>query len=389
MTAQPSSAGADKAGNLIARIDQQLRDLWKTPEDPGATPLSRVCTMNLEIVAESRDLLERYTPVVDEVTASIPARAILASIEPNADQDTFQGEATAVCSLEGDRKICSERVILAASGRSAARAASAIEALLVPEIPTALVWLGKIHVDDPIFEDLAGTAQRLIVDSEYTSLSSLLHLASWARQKETERPYVADLAWTRLAPWQELLARFFDDGTTTKLADKVTRISLAQACNPGARVGSETALLLGWVATRLGWKTSRLGGLLRFKRPDGGTVELELSPVPCPEGVAPQTLAALTIEAEDEGTRTVGRIRRKLASGLRDVAGVTTDADMVLWQQETSGAPPIEQHVRLGPNKAAKWLERTLHRRPHDPAFDESVVLAEQIVEDSLTIGGR
>jgi hypothetical protein len=175
---------------LIARLEEELRDLWAKAEEPGAAPVSRVCTMNLEIVAGSRALLERYAPVVDEVTASIPVRVILASVEPDAPGDDITGSATAVCYLEAGKNICSERITLAATGSASTRSASAIEAFLVPEIPTALVWLGRVHVDDPVFEDLANHARRIILDSDYTSLSSLLHVAAWAR-KHRDRPHVA------------------------------------------------------------------------------------------------------------------------------------------------------------------------------------------------------
>jgi glucose-6-phosphate dehydrogenase assembly protein OpcA len=369
---------------LIARLEKELRDLWAKPTDPGQPALSRVCTMNLEVVAGSKELLERYTPVVDEVTASIPARAILASIEPDATGDEITGSATAVCSLDNGRNICSERITLAATGNACARSASAIEAFLVPEIPTVLVWLGRVHVDDPVFEDLANDAQRIILDSEYTSLGSLLHVASWAR-KQRNRPHVADLAWTRLASWQELLARFFDGAETRGFTSKITRIQLKQASDPGARLGPESALMLGWIATRLDWKTSRLGGTLRFKRPDGGSVVIELGSVPRPAGVAPAALAALTIEATSGDQTLKGHIQRELGSGMKG-DDATPDADIVTWQREMTGKPPFEQHVRLGANKAAKWLERTLHRPPVDVAFDESVAFAEQIVEDGLTV---
>ena len=43
-----------------------------------------------------------------------------------------------------------------------------------------------------------------------SSLSSLMHLASWARRGASNAA-IADLAWTRLAPWQELVARFFQE----------------------------------------------------------------------------------------------------------------------------------------------------------------------------------
>lgn len=370
---------------LIARIDKELRELWKPSEDPSAPPLSRVCTMNIEVVSPSRELLERYTPVIDEVTANVPARAILAAIVPDAKPDALTGSATAVCSLEGGKQICSERINLVACGDAAVRVASAIEALLVPEIPTALVWLGRVHVDDPIFLDLATDAHRIILDSEYTSIASVVSVASWAR-KTPNAPSVSDLAWTRIAPWHELLARFFDAQAYRHLANKITRVTLKQASDPGTAVGPELSLMLGWMATRLGWKTARLGGAFRFKRPDGGNVAVELGTTKRPKGVALGTLATVAVEAADEGATLVGSIERALGSGFSEAPGTTLDADVVAWRLTVGDDPPIEQSLRLGANKAAKWLERTLHRPAVDPAFDESIAFAERIIEDGLTV---
>lgn len=386
---------APSATNLIARLEKELRDVWTAP-DPSGIPLSRVCTMNLVVVAGTHELRDRYTPVVDEVTASIPARAIIVSVEPDAEGDELEGSATAVCSLDGGRKVCSERVLLAAKGNASARVASAIEALLVPEIPTAVVWLGRVHVDDPLFEALAATADRVLLDSEYTTVSSLVHVCRWARSSGGHM-HVSDLAWTRLAPWQELLARFFDAKETQPLAERVTRVRLHQAGEHGARLGPEPALMLGWMATRLGWKTHRLGGSLRFKRPDGGLVAIELGAVPRPAGVAPLALAELVVEASagESGTGTLrGAITRQLGSGTSippppggGVSTSTADADVMRWCLEPPTGHAAEQRVRLGPNKAAKWLERTLHRQARDAAFEESVAFAEQIVDDGLAVG--
>ena len=377
---------AGSATNLIARLEKELRELWSPSTDPSAIPMSRVCTMNIEVVASSHELLERYTPVIDEVTSFIPSRVILASMEPDSAGDEITGSATAVCSIEGGRNICSERITLRATGNACARSASAIEAFLVPEIPTALVWLGRVHVDDPVFQDLANDAHRIILDSMYTSLASLLHVVSWART-QSNAPEISDMAWTRLASWHEMTARFFDNAETRHLASKITKITLRQASEPGARLGPEPALLLGWLATRLEWKTTRLGGKVRFKRPDGGTVQLELGSVPLPPGIAPQTLAAVILEAESDGATMTGSIERELGSGAGSgQEDATHDADVMVWKLKTSSGPPLEQRVRLGANKAAKWLERTLHRPKHDPAFDESVAFAEHIVQDGLTV---
>jgi glucose-6-phosphate dehydrogenase assembly protein OpcA len=363
---------------LIARLDQELREIWKVSADSGA-PLTRVCTMNIEVVAPTRDLLDRYTTVVDEVTATVPARAILASIEPDA-PNGIEGDVSAVCFPEGGKKICSERIVLRIGGQSAAAAASAMESFLVPEIPTALVWLGRVHVDDPVFQDLANDAHRIVLDSTYTSIASLIHVAKWARTRPNA-PRIADLAWTRISMWQEMLARFFDETDTRGLANEITKVTLKQASEPGERLGPEGALVLGWIATRLGWKTSRLGGVLRFKRPDGGAVVVELGSVKRPAGVAPQDLAVLAVEAGPMR----GAIERELGTGLAGDES-TVDADVVCWKRTFGDGPAIEHRVRLGANKAAKWLERTLHRPANDPAFIESVAFAEQIVEDGLTV---
>lgn len=375
------------AASVIARLEKDLRDLWKPSEDPTAPPVSRVCTMNLEVVAPSTALLERYAPVVDEVTASIPARAILAALEPDAGTDAIDGSATAVCRPFAGGKICSERIVLSCRGKAAARAASAIEAFLVPEIPTALVWLGRVRVDDPVFDNLASDAQRIILDSEYTSIASVIQTVAWAR-KQRNGPEIADLAWTRIAVWQELLARFFDGVDARPLAHKLTKVSLTQACDPGARIGPEAALMLGWMGTRLGWSVARANAMLHITRADGTPVAVELGAVPRPNGVAPHTLARLSVEAGEDASRPAlrGTIERDLASGPKDQADTTLDADVMLWRSARTDATEIEQTIRLGANKAAKWLERTLHRPLRDPAFDESVAFAERVVAEGLTV---
>jgi glucose-6-phosphate dehydrogenase assembly protein OpcA len=364
---------------VIARIEKELRDFWDTP---GDGPKTRVCTMNLVVIAGSREMAERYVPVIDEVTASIPARAILVALEPNEPAATLDGDATAVCSIGGDPpgKVCSERVRLTATGSTCARVASAVEALCVHEVPTTLVWLGRVYVDDRVFLALADEAQRVVLDTEYTSLGSLMKLAAWARA-EPGRPAVADLAWTRLAVWQELCARFFDDPKMRGLAHGITHLTLTQASDAGARLGSEGALLLGWLATTLGWKLQRLGGAMRFRRPDGGQVTLSLTALPRPHEVAPAALAGIALEAEADHVKARGSIHRDLASGLD---GQSADADVVVWKLEVPFPTATEQRVRLRDNKGAKLLVRTLHRPVSDPTLSDAVAFAEQIFEDGL-----
>jgi hypothetical protein len=372
--------------SVLARVEKDLREIWTAPTKPGEPPKSRVCTMNLVVAAGSRELADKYTPIVDEVTSQMPSRAIIVALDPESPIHSLEGEAVAVCSFgESGTALCSERVRLNASGVVCARVGSAVESLLVPEIPTTLVWLGRVHVEDAVFLSMVREAHRVVLDTEYTSLASLLHLARWARD-EPGRPAVADLAWTRLATWQELCARFFDEPKLRAHASAVTRITLRQASDKGARLGSEGSLILGWLATRLGWKTVRMGGALRFQRPDGKSVVVQLGALPRPEGVAPAALAGIVIEADAGGLKLTGSIERDLGSGAA-MEGKTPDADVVLWKLGVAGQPALEQRVRLRANKGAKVLERTLHRPPNDPALMESVAFAEQFFEDGMVAG--
>jgi glucose-6-phosphate dehydrogenase assembly protein OpcA len=340
--------------------------------------------MNLVVAASSRDVAERYTAVVDEVTASIPARAIIVTLEPEAPTSPLEATATAVCAPGESGVVCSERVSLYASGSVCVRVASTVEALLVAEIPTTLVWLGRVHTDDDVFTSMATSAQRVVLDTEYTSLASLVQLAKWSREEEG-RPALADLAWTRLATWQELCARFFDDGRTRDHAAAITRVTVQQASDPGAKLGSEAALLLGWLATRLGWRATRMGGALRLKREDGRDVALSLGAVARPDGVAPGALASVAIEAASAGVTMVGTIVRDLASGA-ELVGKTVDADVVNWSLDLAGHPRQSRSVRLRANKGARVLDRTLHRPAHDVTLVESVQFAEHFFEDGVVI---
>jgi hypothetical protein len=336
--------------------------------------------MNLVVVAGSRATAERYTEVVDEVTQSIPSRAIIVALEPeapeapNAPGGALDADVSAVCTLgEAGKAVCSERIRLTVIGSAmCARAGSAVEALLVPEIPTALLWLGRVHAEDPVFQSIAGEASRILVDTAHTSLSSLVHLARWTREVPT-RPKLADLAWTRLAPWQELCARFFDEPRLRDLSSALTKVSVRQASEKGASLGSEGSLLLAWLATRLGWKTARLGGSLRFKRPDGTSVTVEIGAVPRPEGVPAGALAGFTVEAEQKGLRMHGAIRRNLGTNV------------AAWRLQVDDESAIEQNIRLTVYSEASVLERTLHRPPYDAALEDSVRFAEDFVEDGIT----
>ena len=368
--APPPSMSHRPMSSVLARVEQQLRDLWAAPQ-PGQAS-TRVCTMNLVVVTSSKDVAAHYSPIIDDVTRAIPSRAIAVTMTPTANDASLDGEALAISSEDG--LASSERVNLRATGSACARVGSAVEALVVPELPTTLVWLGRVHVDDPIFREIASDAQRVVLDTDYTSLASLLSLAKWARERQNKIA-VADLAWTRVAVWQEMCARFFDDPAMRPLASHVESLRIVQMSEPNVRLGAEGSLMLGWFATRLGWQAERLGGALRFLRADKRPVSVELAAMPRAEGVAPLAIASVTLKMKHESIAATGTVTRDFGGDVADVLHYSLDVNLPSAGKQT---------VRLGANKSARVLERTLHRPAHDETLSEAVAFAERLDDDNV-----
>jgi hypothetical protein len=159
----------------------------------------------------------------------------------------------------------------------------------------------------------------------------------------------------------------------------VSRVTLTQASAPGAPLGSEGALMLGWLATRLGWKAASLAGKLRLIRPDDGQVHAQLCAETArasPDGA----LLGMRLEAATEGLTVRGEIERERSEVGAGAAGT--------WRLEVTcrgDTRRLEQRVRLRDREAARLLERTLHRPAHDAALVEAVAWADELRGEELS----
>jgi glucose-6-phosphate dehydrogenase assembly protein OpcA len=379
-----SVAGAGvRPSETLARVETELRTLLTAagpgPSARGQAARAMARTMNLVVVASTPEGATGWLPVVDAVLQALPARAIVVGLDPDG-QDALDAETTAICTPGegGGPIVCSERVTLVARGSVCERLPSCVAALCWTDVPTTLVWLGRVHADDPAFEPLARDASRIVLDAGQGSLGSLASVVEWARARpEGDRPGVADLAWTRLAAWHELCARFFDEPRLRPLASHVTRVTLAQASPAGAPLGPEASLMLGWLATRLGWKAASLAGKLRLVGSAHAHAQVQTSLRAEPTAVAPRdALVAVALEAAAGDLSVRAEVRR---GGDKDAATWRLD---VTTRGETQR---IEQHVRLQPGEPAKLLERTLHRRTHDPALAEVAAWVDELRGEDLT----
>jgi glucose-6-phosphate dehydrogenase assembly protein OpcA len=142
---------------------------------------------------------------------------------------------------------------------------SAVAALRLPEAPVVLLWIARGIERDPRFAMLGEDAQTVVYNSSLLDVghAALRELVEYV-EHHPELP-IADIAYLRLAPWQECVAIFFDGKAVEELRD-LQHVEIACGSEP------EAFYLLGWLASRLQWTPcapeallSRLGRRIGFE----------------------------------------------------------------------------------------------------------------------------
>jgi glucose-6-phosphate dehydrogenase assembly protein OpcA len=127
--------------------------------------------------------------------------------------------------------------------------------LYIRNAPIVLLWIASGISEDPRFATLSELAETIVYNSSLidTGHAALCELFEYVEQ-HPHLPF-ADVAYLRLAPWQECVAIFFDGKDADELHD-VRRVEISCGSEP------EGFYLLGWLASRLQWTPSSADALL-------------------------------------------------------------------------------------------------------------------------------
>ena len=191
--------------------------------------------------------------------------------------------------LDESSHVYYEQILARVRGDADDRLASVVIPMLVPDLPIFLWWTGTPPQNARRFNDLIAVADRLIVDSaDFARPDRTLPLiAELARSHHGRRFGITDLNWTRLTPWRELVAAFFDVDVWRPCLDAVVGLRVGFGVDADGRDihPSQALLLVGWLASRLGWQVverfapSEAGGLLfRMARGDGAPIDVRVRP---------------------------------------------------------------------------------------------------------------
>jgi len=212
------------------RILRELADLWvATGHDDQAESgagVLRACAMTLIVLAEESEDISSLGETIAALMPEYPARTILVRLG-GAGAPALAGRVYSQCWMPfGQRRqICCERIEIAASDASLAGLPSVLLPLVAPDLPVLLWWRGARLLGTPEYRKLAAIAGKVIVDSaaipdQKAALPLLVEMA----RGET---LLADLSWTLLTRWREMLSSVFESRECLARLPEVSNVVLA------------------------------------------------------------------------------------------------------------------------------------------------------------------
>ena len=226
MTAEVRPLKTDEAKPVdSSSIEKSLSELWRS-EKNDEHAVTRAALWN--VVAHTANPRDHSSAgeTLAKASKSVPQRAIVIQAELDAPSEISSWINSNCHIVSGEKQVCSEAVAIVAGGDRVRHIPPLVSALLIPDMPVAVWWLGDLPNDQAEYvEALLDPADRLIVDS--TEFNSPTDLA-WLRhisQRTTTAP--ADLNWVRLEDWRMATAAFFDPPAMRERLVEITSLRIA------------------------------------------------------------------------------------------------------------------------------------------------------------------
>lgn len=345
----------------VQKMDSELSRLVREAAGENIHALSRTSTLNLVGYAPSQDAVGTLSDMIRAQSLRHPNRTIIISAGDNGAEAKPDVKARIDAQVSGPdhTRVVFEEVDIASSGSD--QMVSLVLTLLLPDLPVVLVWYGEAPFENALFSQLEKLADRILIDTA-TFASPRQDLVKLAHMLD-ERYDISDLNWSRLTPWRELTAQFFDTKALQTHLRRLDRVVMRYEANNGRPTNLPQALLLaGWLTAQLGW-TPMEGGFsvegelirIHLRRPAFGigsgairlvTIELQAAPV---VDDSLDSIASLSLQATDNVLATFSVQRAEdpnCANTSVDVAGMTPMSRTVRLEQ-LSSADLISQELRL------------------------------------------
>ena len=261
----------------VGTIEHQLAALWRAEEHEGRRALTRAALWNVVAHTWNGEEHARATEILARASAAVPQRTILIRADRTSDSlpSSISSWISANCHIIGNgQQVCSEEVSIVASGAHIGHVPPLVRALLLPDMPVAVWWLGELPRDHHDYAELLlEPADRLIVDSSQFASASDFDLVLRMASETTTAP--ADLSWARIEEWRVATATLFDPPAMRERLGAIRVVRVTGGATTHFRAMAEALLYAGWL------EAQTIGGAA-FEYVPGGpergisSVELEL-----------------------------------------------------------------------------------------------------------------
>jgi len=243
----------------LAAIEKSLAELWRGEKDSDDA-VTRAALWNVVAHTSNSDHQTEASMVLGKAAASVPQRTIVVRANAAAPPE-MSSWISANCHLVGGGKqVCSEEIAIVAGGDRIHRVPPLVNALLLPDMPVAIWWMGDLpneHEDYVL--SLLEPADRLIVDSAFFDSPADLELVSRVAADTTTIP--ADLNWIRLEEWRAATASIFDPPHMRSRLAAIRRVRVVAGVSGDELFGDsiEALLYASWLTTQTGLTVDREG----------------------------------------------------------------------------------------------------------------------------------
>jgi len=305
------------AGGTIApdRILHDMADLWVSlgKQGEGDAGVLRACSMTLVVAAEESDDPQAIGETLAALMPEHPSRAIVIRFRAE-DRRSLAARVFAQCWMPfGHRQqICCEQIEITASDASLPDLTAVVLPLTVPDLPVIL-WCRSPRIFHlPAFPQLAVIAQKVVLDSAAFGDSAAV-LGEMSGAAAAGR-LLADLSWTRLTRWRELIAQIFENRGQLANLPLVTDIMIAHR----AATPTTAYYLAAWLID--GIATTGARPRVQF-RSDGGEPAWRLSRVEMRAPGSADAIASIALaERHAAEVRVGGLLNKALLPALTDYA---------------------------------------------------------------------
>jgi glucose-6-phosphate dehydrogenase assembly protein OpcA len=377
-------------GDVLAALDEIRRTFAHQEAEEGEHPHPRNCVMTLISVAptEPHERTARHTTQM--IGTEHPSQAILIREQQPTEGrhldawiTTDEDRPKAACGYE-----C-EFITLHVYGEAVEHLAPLLDPLLVSGVPTYLWWLGTPPFGKPEILDALHVCDGLVVDSaQFRDPYNSFHRMSDMLKLTHHRMGLADLQWSRLRPWREMIAQFFSPSDRRAFLSGISEVGVDYA-GEGRGNRIVACLLTGWMASALGWRlrraTAGTGGVVVAVYTAGDrSVEVEFRSVP-KEGLVQGELSAVRIAGVSHGTT------YRLAIHHNPERARATEFDfpdrrrhdtgrVLLTMIEIGEGDPLRHIQQLEGQDEVSLLLDLLSTGTHDEVFNRSLGAAEELM---------